>query len=346
VSTAPPARTTRAVVFHASGDLRLVDASLAAPGPGEVIIRVTACGLCPGEVMDWYVAQKAPVPLGHEPVGEVVAAGAGARLHVGDRVFVHHHAPCMGCRACRRGDHVQCAVWRPRRLIPGGLATHALVQAESVRHDTLALPPTMSDEVATFIEPLACVVKSLRRARVRPEDRVLVIGAGVMGLLHLQVLRVTGIAATTLAADLRADRVSFARAYADAAIDVSVTSLPDAVRAATDGDGADVVIVGPGSLDALDAGLASVAPAGTLLVFTPLPPEQPWGLNVNDIFFREVSVIPSYSAGPDDTREALRLLSEGLPVADLITHRLPLERAAEGYDLLRTGRALKVVVRP
>jgi L-iditol 2-dehydrogenase len=231
-------------------------------------------------------------------------------------------------------------------IIPGGLATHALVQAQSVRHDTLTLPSAMSDEVATFIEPLACVVKSLRRARIRPEDRVLVIGAGVMGLLHLQVLRMRGAAGLTLAADLRADRVRVASGYANVAIDASATSVPDAVRDATDGDGADVVIVGPGSVDALDDGLASVARGGTLLVFTPLPPDQRWAVNVNDLFFREVSVIPSYSAGPNDTREALDLLSDGLPVADLITHRLPLDRAEEGYDLLRTGRALKVVVRP
>jgi L-iditol 2-dehydrogenase len=337
---------TRHLVFHSPNDLRVEDASLAEPGSGEVVIRVTACGLCPGETMDWYMARKAPLTLGHEPVGEVVAAGDGARLRIGERVFVHHHAPCMECRACRRGDFVQCTAWRARCLVPGGLATHALVKAESVREDALALPPSISDEVATFIEPLACVVKSLRRARVRPDDRLLVIGAGVMGLLHLQVLRAAGTAAMTLAADLREDRVRIARRYADVAIDASVSSLPDAVREATGGDGADVVIVGPGSRDALDAGLASAAPGGTLIAFTPLPPDERWPLNLHDLFFREVSVVPSYSAGPDDTREALRLLSEGLPVGDLITHRLPLDRAAEGYDLLRSGRAIKVVVTP
>jgi L-iditol 2-dehydrogenase len=252
----------------------------------------------------------------------------------------------MTCRACRRGDHVQCATWRPRRLIPGGLATHALVQAQAVRGDALALPPDLSDEVATFIEPLACVVKSLRRARIRPDDRVLVIGAGVMGLLHLIAMRATGAAAMLLAADLRADRARTAAAYADVAVDATARPLADAVRAATDGEGADVVIVGPGSPDALDAGAASVAPGGTLLVFTPLPPDDRWAANVHDLFFREVSVVPSYSAGPHDTREALRLLSRGLPVADLITHRLPLDRAAEGYHLLRSARALKVVVTP
>src|SRR5688572_25157871 len=113
----------QALVFRAQDDLRLEDVPIAAPGPGELLLRITACGLCPGEVMDWYMARKAPVPLGHEAVGEVVEAGSGADFRPGERVFVHHHAPCLDCRACRRGEYVHCATWRSRRLVPGGLAT-------------------------------------------------------------------------------------------------------------------------------------------------------------------------------------------------------------------------------
>ncbi|HET8678518.1 MAG TPA: alcohol dehydrogenase catalytic domain-containing protein, partial [bacterium] len=167
--------TTRAVVFRGPGDLRLEETPLPAPRAGEMLLRIRACGLCPGEVMDWYMARKAPVPLGHEPVGEVIEAGPGVTFRPGERVFVHHHAPCLVCRACRRGDHVHCATWGPRRLIPGGLATFAVAFAPAPATDTLRVPPGLSDETATFIEPLACVVKSVRRARIRPGDRVLVV---------------------------------------------------------------------------------------------------------------------------------------------------------------------------
>ncbi|MGH2404008.1 MAG: alcohol dehydrogenase catalytic domain-containing protein, partial [bacterium] len=170
--------TTRAVVFRAPDDLRLEELPLPPLRDGEILLRITACGLCPGEVMDWYMARKAPVPLGHEPVGEVVEVGPGAPFRAGERVFVHHHAPCLNCRACRRGNHVHCATWGPRRLIPGGLAFYAVAAAPAPASDTLRLPPGLSDEIATFIEPLACVVKSVRRARIRPGDRVVVLGLG------------------------------------------------------------------------------------------------------------------------------------------------------------------------
>ncbi|MBI3998874.1 MAG: alcohol dehydrogenase catalytic domain-containing protein [Armatimonadetes bacterium] len=339
--------TARAVVFHGPDDLRLEDVPLPPLRSGEMLVRIRACGLCPGEVMDWYLARKAPVPLGHEPVAEVVEVADGVAFQPGDRVFVHHHASCLVCRACRRGDHVHCATWRPRRLIPGCLATYAVAQAPAVAADTVRLPDALDDDTATFVEPLACVAKSIRRARLRGEDRVLVIGLGVMGLLHLMALRRAAGPPLLIGADRVPARVAAAAPFADVVIDTARKPLREAVGRATGGDGADVAIVGPGSVEALEAGLECVAPGGTLVVFTPTPPDAAWPLRPHDLFFKEIAIVPSYSAGPDDTREGLRLLAEGLPVARLITHRLPLEDAARGYALIRAaGPALKVVVHP
>src|SRR5205807_243661 len=226
--------TATAAVYYAPGDLRIEEVPLPPLGRGEMLVRIRACGLCPGEVMDWYMARKAPVPLGHEPVGEVVEAADGVAFRPGDRVFVHHHAPCLTCRVCRRGDFVHCATWRPRRLLPGGLATHAIVQAPAVAADVVRLPEGLSDDAATFVEPLACVVKSVRRARVREGDGVLVIGLGVMGLLHLHALRALSAPGLLLAADRVPERLDRGRAVADVVIDTSRVPLTDAVaRAAT-----------------------------------------------------------------------------------------------------------------
>ncbi|MDR7555954.1 MAG: alcohol dehydrogenase catalytic domain-containing protein [Armatimonadota bacterium] len=337
--------TTRAVVWRAPDDLRLEELPLPTLGPGDVLLRITACGLCPGETMDWYMARKAPVVLGHEAVGVVVEAGPDAAFAPGTRLFVHHHAPCLACAACRRGDHVHCAAWRPRRLLPGGLATYAVAQAAALVTDAHVVPAGLDDVTATFIEPLACVVKSLRRARVRPGARVLVLGLGVMGLLHLLAARRLE-PEVLIGADRLAGRVAIARPFADVVLDVTQDVLPEAVRAATGGEGADAVIVGPGAIDALDAGVACAAPGGTVLLFAPTPPEVRWAVAPHDLFFREVSLVASYSAGPPDTREALALLTTGLPVQALVTHRLPLAEAAAGYALLRRAAALKVVVQP
>jgi len=336
--------TTRAAIFYGPDDIRLERVPLAAPGPQEVLVRIRACGLCSSETLAWYMQRKAPVPLGHEPAGEVVAAGEGAGVAPGQRVFVHHHAPCLQCRACRRGDYVHCQTWRGTRLVPGGLAEYALVPAQITAADLLPLPASVSDVAAVFVEPLACVVKSLRRARVRPGDRLAVIGLGVMGLLHillareLQLERLIGV-------DLLPERLAAARAAGADDVLMGGEDVAARVREAT-GGGADVVIVTPASLDAIQLGYESVAPGGRIVIFTPVPPEDLWALPVHDMFFREVEIVPTYSAGPNDTREALRRLAEGLPVESLISHRFDLNGAAEGYRLVAQGRALKVVVQP
>jgi len=335
---------TRAAVYDRDANISVRDVPLPPPGDGELLVRITACGICPGESMDWYVARKAPFVLGHEPVG-VVEGGDDRAFRRGARVFVHHHAACMRCERCRRGDFVQCDAWRATRLIPGGMSRFAVVQAPGVATDVLALPDAIDDDTATFIEPLATVVKSMRRAGGVAGRRVLVIGLGVMGLLHILVARERG-AALVLGSDTVAGRRDAAvRSGADRAF--APEDLAAQVIAATGGEGADVVIVGPGSTAAMDAAAASVARGGTIVLFTPLPPDARWAMPVHDFYFRDVSVVTSYSAGPNDTRAAMELLGNGLTVRSLITHRFPLGDVQKAYKLVAdAGEALKVIVYP
>ncbi len=345
---AAAATSTRAVVYHTSDDLRLEDVPLPGIKAGELLVRIRACGLCPGEAMGWYMARKAPLVPGHEPVAEVVQAGAQVTgFAPGDRIFVHHHAPCLTCRSCRRGDYVHCPTFRRTKLVPGGLSEFAIVPEEIVRGDVLRIPDGLSDEAATFVEPLACVVKAVRRAGMAPGDRVLVIGLGVMGMLHVMLARRLGVD-LLIGADRVPSRLARAAGSgAHAVVDVTRESLDEAVRARTDGQGADVVIVGPGTVEAMDLGFRCVAPGGTLVLFTPTPPGVVWPFNAHDAYFREIQIVPSYSAGPPQTEEALQWLADGLPVETLVTHRYSLDGAAEGYRLVREAtEALKVVVRP
>jgi len=339
---------TRAAVWHAPDDLRVEEIAVRAPGPGELLVRIRACGLCASEAMAWYMARKAPVALGHEAVAEVIAAGEGVDgFEPGSRVFVHHHAPCFACAKCRRGNFVHCTTWRATRLVPGGLSQYALVPAHVVRFDTRPIPGWMGDDEATFVEPLACVVKAQRRAHLGAGDRVLIIGAGVIGLLHLLLARRRG--AAVIIADRVPSRLRRAEVLGADAVDVTKVDLAPFVRGLTEGEGADVVVVGPGNPEAIEAGYRSAAPGGTVVLFTPAPPDDVWPLPVHDAYFREISIVPSYSCGPNDTAEALALLESGMAmeVAELITHRLSLDQAAYGYRLVREATdALKVVVHP
>lgn len=337
---------TRAAVYGRDGSIVVQDVPLPPLGAGELLVRMAACGICPGEVMRWYVARKAPFVLGHEPVGIVEECGADAGpFGKGERVFIHHHAPCMECRRCKRGDYVQCATWRATGLKPGGMSQYAVVSATVVRADVLPLPDGVDDDAATFIEPLATVIKSIRRADVGRHDRVLVIGLGVMGLLHVMLARLHG-AKTIIGADgIASRRAKAIDVGADHAFDA--LSLAQSVRSVTDGEGADVVIVGPGSIAAMDAAAECIAPGGTMVLFTPLPPDVRWPMPVHDLYFKDVRLVCSYSAGPDETREALRVLEGGFPVARLITHRMSLDDVEKAYKLVAdAGETLKVIVYP
>lgn len=344
-------QATRAAVYEGGGRVSVREVPINPPASGELLVRISACGLCGSEALRWYADKKAPFVLGHEPVGHIVACGAGAAdadgqaFRAGERVFIHHHAPCMHCRRCKRGDYVQCAAWRPTRIAPGALSEYAIVARESVLHDVLRVPSHLSDERATLVEPLATVVKSVRRSGLRKGDRVLIIGLGAMGMLHALVARHSE-AELVLGADRVLSRLERATSFGiDAALDVDAGRLPDQVMAKTDGEGAEIVFVTPGSTGALDAAAACVARGGTIVAFTPIPPDDCWAIDQNDLFFRDVSIVTSYSAGPHDTRVALALLDGGLNVAPLFTHRFELAEAAKAYALLQEpDTALKILV--
>lgn len=324
--------TMRAAVLYDVDDIRIEEREVPKIGAGEMLVRTRASGICTGDVMAWYVRRKAPLVLGHEPAGVVAAVGAGVtEFAPGDRVFVHHHAPCFSCRACERGDYVQCATWRKTSIDPGGLAEYFRVPRENVR-DSLRLPEHVPFVDGSLVEPLACVVKSIRRSGVREGDTIYVIGLGVMGLMHALAAQALG--ATVAGSDFLEER----RAHASS---LGIRAMhPDEGFA-----GANVVICGPGSPEALRDAFAAVAPGGTVVMFTPLEPGVPFTFDPNDLYFRDVKLVTSYSCGPQDTREALDLLARGVVTAERLGATLyPLEEAGAAYEALRASRILKPIV--
>lgn len=333
--------------LYSAHDIRIEDEPIPPLEAGEVLMETRACGICSGDVMPWYIERKAPLVLGHEPSGLVVKTGEEVTNVIpGDRVFVHHHAPCMSCSYCKRGDHVHCPSWRTSRIIPGGISEYVLIPAINVRHDTLTLPADVSFDAATLIEPAGCVVKSLRRASLRSGDTVLVLGLGVMGQLHIMVAKSMG-AGTVIGADMVPFRLQKAlQSGADHVIDVSANSLTASVETLTAGDMAQVAVVGPNSARAMIEGLSCVGAGGTLVLFTPALPGETITIDPNDLYFRDVSIVTSYSCGPDDTREALRLISRGaIRPEDIITHRFDISRTAEAYRLTaEAGDSIKCII--
>jgi L-iditol 2-dehydrogenase len=340
-------RVMNAARAYAFDDVRVEEVPLPELQPGDIRVMVTLCGVCSSDAMDWYVSTKVPVVLGHEPVGVVheVTPEVEGRLEVGDRVFFHHHVPCMECRACQRGMFTSCARFRQTSLDPGGFAEFVRVPAEIVELDVLRIPDEVSDEAAAFIEPLACSLRAFGKMGVEPGHSFWAIGAGPMGLINTRLARHFGAEPIIVTDPVEVRREFALKAGADLALDPTADDFDEEIRDATDGWGAENIIVGPGSTAAIEAGLAHAAPGAVVMVFTPTPPDATVAYRPHDLYFREVTITHSYSAGPIDTREALNLIAaDALQVEDLITHRFGLDGVGEALQMAKVG--LRAVIYP
>lgn len=331
--------------LYSFSDIRIEDIPIPKIGNKDALIKTKACGICSGDVMPWYIEKKAPLVLGHEPVGEIIEIGKECnflpnfKLKVNDRVFVHHHAPCLNCKYCQRGDYVQCGTWKKSRIIPGGISEYIVVPENILLNDTLKLPDHITYEDGVLIEPTACVVKSLRRSIIKKGDTVLVIGLGVMGQIHIMLAREYG-AKIIIGADMVPFRLQKAIEFgSDYVIDVSKEELYERVKDITSGFMADIVIVCPNSVDAIKDGLKVVSHGGTVLIFTPSKPNEMLDININEIYFKDINIVTSYSCGPDDTKIALDFISKGIIKAEkLITHRFSIDDTDRAYRITAEAR--------
>ena len=338
-----------AVEYHSNDDVRIVDLPVPEIGAGELLVQLQACGLCASDVMEWYMKPRAPIYPGHEPVGSIAAVGEGVQqFSVGQRVFIHHHVPCMVCHFCQRGSFSQCLIFRATRLYPGGLAEYIRVPAPNVKLDVLALPDELSFEAAILIEPLACCVRGINRSAIQSGDSVLVLGAGSNGLMLALLAQQRGAVRVIIA-----DPIAYRRQCAlDAGIDHVLDPGFDQedflqhIYTVNDGRKPDIVLVTPSSISAMQQGLELVAPGGTVLFFAPPPPTSTLPITPNTLFFQEISLHTSYSAGPYETRVALDLLrTRRIRPETVITHRFALQDAAKAFALVaKPGNALKVII--
>ncbi|MHB8858345.1 MAG: zinc-dependent dehydrogenase [Thermoleophilia bacterium] len=339
----------RVSMYYSNRDLRLEELPRPEIGAGELLVRVEASGICGSDVMEWYRAGKVPLVLGHEITGQVEEVGEGVTAFgPGERVAVTHHVPCMSCHYCASGHETVCDTLRTTSFDPGGFSEFVRVPAINVDRGTFKLPDSVSYEEGSFVEPLACVLRGQRQANFFPGCSVLVIGSGISGLLHVMVARALG-AGRIVSTDMLDFRMEKARQIgADETIRAS-EDVPARFRELNGGAGADLVIVCAGAPQAIEQALKSVGRSGTVLFFATTRPEVEIPLQVNEFFWRkEVTLTSSYAGGPADCATALELIRAGrLPVAETITHRLPLAETGRGFDLVvDPQQSIKVIVQP
>jgi len=338
----------RAAIYYRNDDVRIVDLPKPSIGPGEMLVRVRASGICGSDVMEWYRRPKAPLVLGHEIAAEVVEVGSGVeRPKAGDRVFVSHHVPCGTCRYCRAGHETVCDTLRTTNYDPGGFAEYVRVPAVNMKNGVYALPSEIADDAAVFIEPLSCVVRGQRIANLHAGASVLVLGSGIAGLLHVRLAKASG-ATNVFATDLVDVRKEAARrSGADLVID-GRDDVPARVRDANGGRLADLVITCTGASAVLAQAFASVDRGGTILFFAPTEPSAGISIPFNALWREEVTMTSSYGGAPRDIEEAIRLLrTRRVRVVDLVSHRLPLAEAGRGFRLVAEAKeSIKVILEP
>ncbi len=338
----------RVAMYYNNSDVRLEELSTPEIGPGELLVKVIASGICGSDVMEWYRTKKAPLVLGHEIAGKIVEVGEGVkRYNVGDRVFVSHHIPCNTCHYCLRGHHTACETLHTTNYDPGGFAEFIRVPQLNVDRGVFLLPEELTFEDGVFIEPLACVIRGQRIANLQPGQSVLILGSGISGLLHLLLARTLG-AGRIIMTDINEYRLQTAQEFGADAVINARDDIPSRTHQINNNKLADLVIVCTGAPAAFTQALQSVDRGGIVLCFATTEPGIDLPVPINEFWRNEIKLIPSYGNSPLDAMEAIELIRAGrVPVQKMITHRLSLEETGRGFQLVAEAKeCIKVIIEP
>lgn len=325
-------------------------------GPGEMLVRVEACGICHTDLKKIeHNLLPPPRVFGHETAGVVVRTGAAVnKYHPGDRVVVFHHIPCGECFYCRRQLYAQCPVYRKVGVTAGfepaggGFAQYVRVMDWIVARGVEKIPDGVSFEQASFVEPVNTCLKAVVQCKPTPEDVVLVIGQGPIGLMFTSLVRRTG--ATVVATDTIDARLNLSRRFgAHAAWDPRSTDVDAEIRRLTEGRGADLVILAASGPGIVEQAIRLSRPGARLLLFAQTSNTERVEVSGADICVGERTLFGCYSASVDLQKKSADLVFSGeIPVNGLISHRLPLVKIASGFELaLHPGpKSLKIIVEP
>lgn len=339
----------RVGMYYNNRDVRVEEKPVPDIGPGEILLKIHASGICGSDLMEWYRIGRSPLVLGHEVAGEVAKVGSEVRdFAPGDRVTATHHVPCGTCHTCRRGHQTTCETLRRTNFDPGGFSEYVRVPEINVRSGVLKLPGNVSYEAGSFAEPLGCAVRGLRLAGLRRGDSVVVIGTGASGLLYVHLAAAMG-AGRIFGIDTVPNRIEAARKLGASVAGTPDALGPDAVRPLNEGRLADLVVVCAGASRAIEGSVRLVEPGGTVLFSAPMTGNAHLDIPFNDLFWRnEITLTSTYGSAPSDLAEAVRLISEKrVDVTPIITHRIGLSEIGEGFRLAGAPHeCLKVMVDP
>ena len=340
----------KAAVVYGKDDIRIEEYSTPQAGAGEMVVKIKASGICATDVktlLGQGLPKNLPTILGHEVVGEVYQMGAGVEgFRIGQRIAVYPIAVCGECYYCQNGRHNLCMKeFGLGHGIDGGFAEYVKLPAQIIKAGgVVPIPDELSYEKAVLAEPLSCGLAALRANRVKPGDKVVVVGAGPMGLIHLKVSKWAK--AKVIMADLLDKRLqTAAQMGADYCINVSQANLLDEVRKITGGAGAEVVITSLGIPKVIEESFPLVRNGGTLNIFGGPPAGQPITVDPRWIHYSEIVLTGSFASTPEDFRKAVELIAKGeIEVLDLVSDRFTLDSMLDAVERAKKQDMIKGIV--
>ena len=338
----------KVAMYYNNNDVRIEEMPIPDIDDDEILVKVHASGICGSDVMEWYRIKKAPLVLGHEIGGEIVEKGKKVNdFSIGDRVFVSHHVPCNECSYCHEDKHTLCNTLHSTNYYPGGFAEYIKIPKINVETGVFRLPEEITYEESVFIEPLACVVRGMRIAEMKPNKNVLVIGSGIAGLLHVKLARILG-AEKIISTDINDYRLRLAEKMGSDFVINAKKDVIKELKKLNDGNLVDFVFLCVGAVPAVKTALGSVSQGGTIMFFAPTEPGVEIPFPLFELWKKEVKMVSTYAGAPRDIGEAIDLIkNKKIIVDDLISHRLPLSETAEGFKLVSKAKdSIKVIIKP
>ena len=316
---------------------------------GDILVQMHACGICGSDLEKVFGEYGQPsMRLGHEPAGIIIDVSSDVtEFKKGDRVFTHHHVPCYSCHLCKHGNETMCSKYYETNLSPCGLSEEYVVPKWNVEHGgVLKIPDSMSFEEAAMIEPLACCVRAWTKYSYQKGDSVAIFGVGPTGMMHVMLAQSKKFS-KIFCFDVNDFRLEFAKKFN---ITASINSLDEnrkqIILDNTEGKGVDVAIVATSSLKALEDAIDVVRKGGAVMMFGVPSKDAKIILNMSKIYSKEITLVTSYAASDNDTKEALRLIeSSQIDVKQLVTHTYPIEDSQKAFDHARSGdNAMKIII--
>jgi L-iditol 2-dehydrogenase len=351
--------TMRAAVYRGVNDMRVETVPVPSIGRGELLVKVATCGVCGTDLKKIHTgSHSAPRIFGHEMAGTIVAVGAGVtHFDIGERVVVHHHVPCGQCYYCRKQTPAQCPLYKTTGVTAGftpsggGFAEYIRVMDfVASSRGVVRIPAGVPFEQAAFLEPVNTVLKGVKLLNLAPDDTVLIIGQGPIGLMHAVLAARTG--ARVLTSDLYPERHAIAATYGlNHPINAGAENVIERVRAETDGRGADAVILAVGGNALIKQAMDAVRPGGKVMLFAQTQHGEA-AFDPGAVCMDEKTLMGSYSSSFPILDEVVALVFGGyrdrFDLTRLISHRFPLEDAIAAIEIASHPKAdsMKIMIEP